>query len=297
MRNFILGVFAAMSLAALTSSHALAQSAPTELKFCSGKSTGKYHRVVEAVANASKGSDTITVVEVPSNGSWDNLQKLASGECDAAIVQSDAWGVYEKNGGSLSLDRLDVLYQEYVHFFCNRKVADAKGIDDIGDIENRKDISISVGAEGGGTEVTWKNFGLLDTDYLPDEDGPPVKNLNDTMAINKIKTGDVACGLYVGGLGTEFMGKINALGSDIVLLPVNDGDFNNATDPAGNAVYTFTDIPSETYAEIQDGTFSSAVETLTLGASVLVTTKWENENDAALGTLADLLQEIGQQLQ
>ncbi len=295
MRIFTLGALSAIGLAVLVSS-ASAQDASNELKVCSGGPKGKYHKVVEAMVGQSKGTD-LTVIEVPSNGSWDNLQKLSSGECDAAMVQSDAWAVYAKQGGSLSLDRLDVLYQEYVHFFCNRKVADQLGIDNIGDIENRKDLKVSVGAQGGGTEVTWKNFGLEDSDYAPEGDGPAVVNLNDTLAINKIKTGDVACGLYVGGLNTEFMGKIDALGESIVLLPVNDGDFNDAVDPQGNEVYTFTDIPSETYPNIQDGTFSSKVETLTLDASVLITTKWENENPAGLGTFADILSNVSQGLQ
>lgn len=295
MRLFILGALSAIGLAALASS-ASAQDATTDLKVCSGGPKGKYHRVVEAMVNNSKGTG-LNVIEVPSNGSWDNLQKLSSGECDAAMVQSDAWGVYAKQGGSLSLDRLDVLYKEYVHLFCNRKVMESAGIDDVTDIENRKDIKISVGAQGGGTEVTWKNFGLEDSDYAPEGDGPAIVNLNDTLAINKIKTGDIACGLYVGGLGTEFMGKVEALGDQIALLPLNDNDFNDATDPQGNAVYTFTDIPGGTYPKLQDQWGSDDTETLALDASVLITSKWENENPNGLGTFADILSQVSQSLQ
>jgi TRAP-type uncharacterized transport system substrate-binding protein len=38
----------------------------------------------------------LNVAIVTTQGSLDNLARLEKGECDAAIVQNDAYGVYRK---------------------------------------------------------------------------------------------------------------------------------------------------------------------------------------------------------
>src|SRR3954470_8711526 len=106
-------------IAFLMSAPALAQK-PT-MKICSGPDGGNYQRAAREVVN--QGKDRIDFTIVDSKGSVDNLDKLASGECDAAPVQNDAFRVYkqkyQKDAGNL--ERAGPLYREYVHLICNRK--------------------------------------------------------------------------------------------------------------------------------------------------------------------------------
>ena len=107
------------SLPTLALAQKPAPSLPT-VKLCTGARDGNYDFSGIQIAQQAKGA--LDVVVVNTQGSLDNLAKLDKGECDAAIVQSDAYGVYLKQNArsALNLEKGRVLYQEYLHFICNR---------------------------------------------------------------------------------------------------------------------------------------------------------------------------------
>lgn len=55
------------------------------LKICTGSTGSDYNRYVSLIGKVTK----MTVIAVPTNGSGDNLAKLASGECDLGFIQND----------------------------------------------------------------------------------------------------------------------------------------------------------------------------------------------------------------
>lgn len=261
-----LAACALASLAGLITPIAQAQAAATPIKICSGGEKGNYFYSVNQIAQQSKG--TLDVTNVSTKGSMDNLQRLASGECDAAIIQSDAWGVYLQDNPSsaLNIDRVDVLYDEYVHLYCNR----ASEIDTVKDLNGRTDLTVLIGQNGSGTAVTWRSLGTEDAGYASGT-GPKTLPLDGLVAMTKVKSGDAACALMVTGLNSAAIKKVTEQTETIHLVPVNDMDFNDAVDPKGNDIYEFKDIPEDTYGAFQDG---DDVETVALKAVLVLSNNW-----------------------
>jgi uncharacterized protein len=240
--------------------------AEDSINVCSGKPEGNYNFAVEAIKQQAQGSG-LTINNVNTKGSWENLQKLASGECDAAIVQSDAYGVWnsQKGAAALNLDRVDVLYPEYVHLFCNRQ----SGIDAATDLAGNKDVTVAIGENGSGSAVTWAAMGLEDDSYAKVSTLP----LGGKVALVKVKAGtDVQCAVYVGGLNSGYMKEVDKYGQDIALIDFDDKDFNDAEDPKGNDVYEFVEINQGTYPGIQGGW--SDIDTITVQATLVLNTSW-----------------------
>jgi len=69
--------------------------------------------------------------------------------------------------------------------------------------------------------------------------------------------------------------KMAEKSGDLRLVAVDDWDFNDTRDEFGNRVYSFIDIPSGAYPELQKGfLFSSDVETLAVNSVLVVRTDW-----------------------
>lgn len=269
----------------------------SELKLATGGSKGNYYFSGRTIADQCRGSNVvITVLE--TKGSIDNLNKMVSGEADAAIVQADSLRVFfsENPDMKLSFDRTGVLYNEYAHLVCNG----ATGIKGIKDLDSAKH-TVLVGDHGSGVHTTWKSFGLQDASYKK----IPTKNIGDVRALSMILDGTEAqCMLWVGGLNAGFMTKIDAQGAGLRLCAVDDWDFNDMKDEKGKKVYEFKDIPSGTYKKnLQTGFFGSSVETIAVPAILITRSEWIEKNPDAyndfingyLSGRAAILQRVGGQ--
>lgn len=264
--------------AALIASHALAAD-PT-FKLCTGGAKGNYYAAGFVIRDQARGSVKVEVVETA--GSMDNLRKVEDGECHGAIVQSDAYGVYKDRtpGTALMLTRVGTLYKEYAHLLCNR----SSGVDDIGDLDPKKH-KVLTGDPGSGSEVTWASWVKADERYGK----IPTGRAGGSQALLMVKDGrEATCSLFVAGLKAPLMRQANEA-KTLKLAEVDDGDFDNARDPQGNRVYTFADIPGGTYRNLQDGMLSSAVETLTVDAVLVVTTTWAERNKRGMEDLSDAI--------
>jgi len=82
------------------------------------------------------------------------------------------------------------------------------------------------------------------------------------------------------------------MGEKLVLVPVNDWDFNDKKygggklfkghmDQSGERVYEFQDLPSNQYDQIQDGIFFSEVETLTVPVDMVANIEWSEKHKTA----------------
>ncbi len=264
--------------------------APT-FKLCTARAEGNYHRFGEIVKQQA--GDRVLIEIVNTNGSMQNLEFMENGTCDGAYVQRNAFGVYaERNpSGGFKFERVATPAVEFAHMICNRD----SDIDDVGDLPGK---TLLVDVVGSGTELTWSEFVYMDDTYA----AVNTRNVGGTTALNRVANGEADCMLFVASLNTQLLQRANSLGDDVVLVPVNDWDFNDMEyghgklfqghqDPSGEDVYVFLDIPDDQYPEIQDGLIFSEVETLTVPVDMVASLGWRDENaqayDAFLGTVLD----------
>ncbi len=106
-------------LAVVFGAGALAEQATVNL--CTAGPDGNYFAAGKDIAaHASPKFLTVSVVE--TSGSMDNMQRMARRECGAAIVQSDAFLVYQAQHRDqpVEITRNRFLYAEFAHLVCRR---------------------------------------------------------------------------------------------------------------------------------------------------------------------------------
>lgn len=285
--------FAAAILVAGTIA-ASAQAAP-KMNLCTGGSGGVYEfsgHAIKKFSDTNSPSGKYDVSIINTAGSIENLDKIVSGECDAAIVQNDAFTVYSKQNAKVvsATERAGVLYKEYLHLVCNRSV-------EVGKISKLKqNVVVSVGPDGGGAAMTWKSIAATDPKHFEKIQVDPKGGVR---ALSSIADGtDVQCGLFVTGLGNALMVNDAAkFAQRLVLVPINS-DLDTLKDPRGRQLYSYDDIPYDTYKGIiPSGMLGRKnVPTATVDAIVVVSTKWIDANsskyDAFLRNIASAIPAI-----
>lgn len=278
----------AIAALCLLSTTALAASPPT-LRVCTGSPNLKYYRTAGLLAEQLRGVLNLDIQ--PSNGSLDNLHKLSSEECDAALVQSDAFYVFSDTtpNASLRLENVGPIYQEYAQLLCNRDSPIWK----ITDLQNYPETKVAIGPVGSGTATTWYALTNKSKEYNKVNTIP----LSGDLALTRIIGGrDAQCLLVVSGLNTDFMKKANDLGAGkLHLVPFDDKAFGKIKDSTNKNLYEYEDIPSGTYPNLQDGFFSSSVSTIAVKAEFVITTSWYEINQEKYGDLSTAVLRMGQQ--
>src|SRR3954452_22650225 len=278
LRTILIASFA--MLAALPS---LALAQASKVRLCTGLHDGNYEFSGIQIAQQAKGSLAVEIVN--TQGSLDNLARLDKGECDAAIVQSDAYGVYLKQNSrsALNLEKGRVLYQEYLHFICNPQA----GISKITQLT--KNQTILVGPLGGGTSTTWESFKLADPKRYESIPTLPIGGLR---AVNMVQEGsEAACMLFVTGLRSNQINEANqvALSSKgrLQLIATDDRDLLKVKDPKGRLIYSKATIPGGTYpGGLQPSSImGSSVDTVAVDAVFVASTKFIDANEQTYNTL------------
>lgn len=279
-------IVAACLAVATLPSPAFAQKPPAEqpaVRLCTGSHDGNYEFAGIQVARQAKGSLNIAIVN--TQGSLDNLARLDKGECDAAIVQSDAYGVYRKQNSqsALNIEKSRALYPEYLHFICNSQAKISK-ITQLG-----KNQTILVGPPGGGTSTTWESFKLADPKRYEVIPTLPIGGLR---AVNLVQEGsEAACMLFVTGLRSDQINMANqvALNSNgrLALIAADDSDLPKLKDPKGVPIYTRATIPGGTYpGGLQPSSFlGSSVDTITVDAVFVTNTAFIDANEQSYNAL------------
>lgn len=255
--------------------------ATEHIKLCTGATSGVYHLAGSELSKAVDKS-FLSVELKPTRGSWQNMKLVAAGDCQAAIVQADAYTLYAKQNPAKasSIDRVGGVYQEYTHMICNRR----SGVSDASDLESGK-YTLAVGKPGSGGWVTINNWISEDEDYK----NVPTVPLGGIIAAAKVADGsDVQCMLLNSGLNSGFIHKIDSrFGDKLILVSATDSDFNDATDPKGSQLYTFSDIPARTYKQhLQTGIFSG-VETIKQDAVLIINLLYFEEHIEAYEALLE----------
>lgn len=274
--------FLFLAVAACSAAPAHAQTAVPEIRVCTGGESGKYFQTAREIGSELVGALKVNVL--PTNGSLDNLRQLDAGTCDAAIVQSDAYGIYTGLNpvSKLNIERVAPLYNEYAQLVCNK---DAR-INHVSDLL-KDDRGVMVGPQGSGTRVTWDTWVKQNPDYAKVR----VSRDAGTRAITKAVDGtEDQCFLFISGLGAGSMVQANELAAGaLTLVSVDDGSFDDVVDPKGKRVYEFSKIPSGTYPDLQNsGWFGSNqdIQSLAIGAVLVVNTAWVDANPRAYDDFA-----------
>lgn len=249
------------------------------LKLCTGSPNGNYFASGQEIQRqlTRQGVD-IQLVE--TGGSMDNLQKMATEDCDAGFAQIDAYLHYQAMNQA---NRLEVewprhLYGEYVHLVCRRDAAIAS-IQDLKQANANQPLMI--GASGSGSAITWNSLARLETDYLdvPTQTAAPVD------ALAAVRDGKSSCLIFVSGLNSEYLASAEEAGEVLKLAAVDDRVLENAKH-FGKAIYEFQEIPAGTYSNLQ-GPAGMPVPTLVVKAVLLVSSNWAARNSFAYDTLID----------
>ncbi len=293
-------LIAAAAIVAMAGS-AFAQERPAnDLRFCSGGKSGMYYQVASEIGTrlASTGTPPYHVVRVESPGSNANLRLMMNPAdpktCDVAIAQNDAIRNFFVKDPSAknAIVRGAPLYDEAVHFICNKAFADANGISRVPDIRkfgkpgNKVNFSIAIGSPNSGVNETWTSIGDADADYKK----VPTTTDSGLRAIEKIMdASDTQCMIYTAALNTSFMKDVNKnYAGKVILLGFDDKDLDNAKDAAGKPIYRIGEIPSGTYDGIQPGGSlwgTKSVKTAFVTAHLIFSRNWDDRSGGGVDDL------------
>lgn len=253
------------------------------LSLCTARADGNYFAAGELIRSHID-ADRLRLDLVETEGSVDNLKRLARGECDAAIVQIDAYLTYQEANRTkrLELARPNYLYEEFVHLVCRRD-AGITGIADLAAGGAR--VTVLVGEPESGSAATWHYLTLLDSSYA----SVPAQTVGGMQALTEIQeTGPAACMIFISGLRSAFSAAVNDAGDKLRIVTVDDPDLDAARF-AGDRIYQFHTIPGGAYPNLESADNRRGITTLTVGATLFVTQRWAAEHYDANAYLVDAI--------
>ncbi len=167
----------------------------------------------------------IVAVAQISNGSISNINSLAVGELDAALVQADTayWAqqgteVFESSGRVSNLRAIAALYPESLHVVVRRD----SGIQSVRDLRGKR---VSLDEPGSGTlidsRILLKAFGLTERDLKPEYIKP-------NLSAEKMAAGKLDAFLIFAGYPTPTIRDLTT-SIAISLLPVSGREVENVT--------------------------------------------------------------------
>lgn len=205
-------------------------------KICTGFAGGTYYSYAGGVIEAAKDTLGFNLENVATQGSIENAQKIASDECDMAIVQADIYiqtGTYLDSSPELKLFSANMgsvaaLYKEPVHILVNKN----SGITSIADLGGKK---VNIDEEGSGTYFTATKILNSYTFSSP----PNYFNEARASAVEKVANGTYDATFYVAATPIPALADLPA-DANVTLIP--------ATIRGGYTTdYTMEEIPATTY--------------------------------------------------
>ena len=256
------------------------------LTLCTGTPGNRYHRVGQRIARAVEGRIRVDVIT--TKGSWENLERLDSGACDAAIAQEDAYVVrrFEQRRDARkagrpapepTLHRTAALYPEHVHLLCNRAVK-ANGL-----AELSPDTRIHLPRYGSGSFLSWRLFGTLEERYRRLK---AVEIELTTILPRLARETHPACLFHVSGLGGRTLKSADeTYRGSLRLLAVVDRKLHRPAGPERRQIYT----PSTMTARTWPGLLEADMQTQTVDAVMFVRRAWRERHPRAAAALDEAL--------
>ncbi|WP_393061350.1 TAXI family TRAP transporter solute-binding subunit [Streptomyces sp. LN549] len=248
----------------------LGDPAPTgTLKFSTGVRSGVYERYGERLRGAlAKDLPEVSIQLQTSEGSQQNIARVATGKADFTIATTDAVATYlrDRKPGADRLRGCVRLYDDYIQLVVKRdsdirKVADLRG------------KTVAVGQPGSGVRLVADRL-MTAAGLDPVADVTAVPAGIDTMP-ELLEGGRLDAFFWSGGLPTTAVADLSDRFS-IRLVPLEDPLIKELQAAGGSTRYYRSAVmPADAYATAQQG---QAVPTVAV-ANVLVTT---DRTDAAM---------------
>ena len=225
----------------------------TKLTYATGGTSGTYYGFSGVIANVlnEKLKDKLNINVESTGASKANIQLLATGDADIAIVQNDvmyyAYTATDLFAGSdpiTSFSAVCSCYPEYVQILAKK---------DITSVEQLRGMKVSVGDAGSGTEFNAKQilaaYGISFDDIVK-------SNQSFADSADALKNGTIDAAFVVAGYPTTAVTEL-ATNFDFNLLPIDDA---HAADlQADYGFYYYGVIPGGTYKPVADDVPAVAV--------------------------------------
>ncbi|MFF0449306.1 TAXI family TRAP transporter solute-binding subunit [Streptomyces sp. NPDC004609] len=241
----------------------LGDSAPRgRITFSTGVQNGVYQRYGVLLEEAlARDLPDVDIDLRQSEGSQENLARVASGEADFTIATADAVAKYQLEGkpGADRLRGCARLYDDYVQLVVPR---DSR-VQRVKDLRGKK---VGVGQEGSGVRIIAERL-LIAAGLDPDKDVTPVPLGIDTVP-DRLEQGRLDAFFWSGGLPTSAVERLSERFA-IRLVPLESGLVKevHTTSDATN-YYRLAVMPPDAYVQVQSGL---PVATMAV-ANLLVTT-------------------------
>ena len=243
MKRMIAFLLSAVMVLALC---ACGKTSATELKYATGGTSGTYYGFSGVIANVlnEKLKNSLSLKVESTGASKANIQMLASGDADIAIVQNDVM-YYAYTGTDLfaggnpitSFSAVASCYPEYVQILAKK---------DITSIEQLAGKKVSVGDAGSGTEF---NARQILAAYNLSFDDIKVSNQSFADSADSLKNGTIDAAFVVAGYPTTAVTEL-ATNFDFNLLAI-DAD-HAAKLQSDYAFYYYGVIPADTYTPVKE---------------------------------------------
>ncbi|MFD3543909.1 TAXI family TRAP transporter solute-binding subunit [Streptomyces sp. NPDC058662] len=232
-----------------------------ELTFSTGVRTGVYHRYGQLLEQElGRDMPGVRVRLAPSEGSQQNLQRLAAGEADFTVATADAVAKYRLDGkpGAGQLRGLARLYDDYVQLV----VPAGSPVQSARDLRGKR---VAIGQPGSGVRLVSERL-LTAAKLDPARDITPVSIGIDTMPA-ELEAGRIDAFFWSGGLPTSAVRELSER-FDIRLVQL--GDLVEQLQGGGSPAryYRAAVMPQDAYKRARN---TSAVATLAV-PNLLVTT-------------------------
>ena len=250
MKRLIAFLLAAVMVFALC---ACGKSGASELKYATGGTSGTYYGFSGVIANVlnEKLKGTLNLKVESTGASKANIQMLASGDADIAIVQNDVM-YYAYTGTDLFADGAPITgfsavascYPEYVQILAKK---------DITSIEQLSGKNVSVGDAGSGTEFNAKQIlGAYNLSF----DDIKVSNQSFADSADALKNGTIDAAFVVAGYPTTAVTEL-ATNFDFNLLSIDAAHADKLK--ADYGFYYYGTIPGGTYSPVKEDVPAVAV--------------------------------------
>ncbi|MHA5051154.1 TAXI family TRAP transporter solute-binding subunit [Streptomyces sp. SD15] len=231
------------------------------ITFSTGTPTGVYQKygtlLQAAIANDMPRLD---VRLLNSDGSQENVQRVATGQADFTIAAADAVETYimENKPGADQLRGCARLYDDYVHLVVPR----SSSVQSVADLKGKK---VAVGPDGSGVRLIADH--VLEAAGLdPQKDISPFPDGIGTMP-DLLQQHKIDAFFWSGGLPTSAVQKLSER-SDIRLVAIGSDLIAKLHEQGGaSRYYRAAVMPADAYPEAQQG---SSVQTLAV-ANFLIT--------------------------
>jgi len=246
-----------------------AHAVEAPLNLCTAGAESGYLEVGRSIAKHAN-PKYLAVTAVETSGSVDNMERMSRRECGAAIVQTDAYLVYQSRHKDrpVEVTRNRFLYAEFVHLVCRRD-ANVSSTDDL--LSNPGRHGILVGAEKSGSALTWRAFTIVDHRYSELK----ATEIGGENALDRVLNNEAQCLFFVTALGSELAENVNRRGKDLRLVPITEPALRSAKFGA-TTLYEMRQFPKGIYKNLDAGLSESEIETLTVAATLVIDRHWAN---------------------